>query len=281
MNENGLVLIDKEEGMTSRFIDNQIGKLFLTRKVGHLGTLDPFATGLLIVGVRKGTKFFPYLPEGKKRYQATLVLGAKTLTGDKEGELLFKKEVPDLEKSTILRVFEGFLGKSLQKPPLYSAIKVDGKPLYKYARENKTVERKEREIEIYSLKLLSLEGNKISFEALVKKGTYIRVLGEDIAQKLGTYGYLESLRRLEDAGVSVSKAKRLSEITKEDILDPTPFLKLKTYSLSLEEWKDVFNGRKIRLSSNEERLLLLFEGKAVFIYKNIGDSLFEAERGFF
>lgn len=267
--------------MTSRFIDNRIGKLFGTRKVGHLGTLDPFATGLLIVGINKGTKFFPYLPEEKKTYKATLVLGKKTSTGDKEGEVLLEKEVPILDESKINEALQSFLGKSLQTPPLYSAIKIDGKPLYKYARENKTVERKEREIEIYSLKLLSFEEKRLTFEAVVKKGTYIRVLGEDIAAKLGTCGHLESLRRLEDAGISLSQAKHLSDITEEDIHDPTPFLKMPTYQLSPLEWKGVFNGRKISLSSNEKRLLLLFEGKAVFIYKNIGNNLFEAERGLF
>ena len=281
MCRSGLIFIDKEEGMTSRFIDNRIGKMFGTRKVGHLGTLDPFATGLLIVGINKGTKFFPYLSEEKKTYRATLLLGEKTTTGDKEGEVLLKKEVPPFDENKINEVLQSFLGKSLQTPPLYSAIKIDGKPLYQYARENKKVERKEREIEIYSLKLLSFEGKKLTFEAVVKKGTYIRVLGEDIARRLGTCGHLESLKRLEDAGIFLTQAKPLNEITEKDILDPTPFIKIPIYDLSAQEWKDVSNGRKISLPSSEKRLLLLFEGKAVFIYRKISDQLFEAERGLF
>lgn len=281
MEKNGFLFIDKEEGMTSRYVDNRLGKLFQTRKVGHLGTLDPFATGLLIVGINKGTKFFPYLSEDKKTYRASLVLGKKTSSGDKEGEVLDEKAVPPLSENQIEGVLHSFLGKSYQMPPMTSAIKINGKPLYQYAHQNITIERKEREIEIYSIKPLSFDGKTLLFEASVRKGTYIRTLGEDIALRLGTFGYLESLRRIEDANIDVSKAKKLSEITTEDILEPTPFLHFPTYPLSEEEWKDVSNGKKMRFLSKEKKLLLLYGDKAVFIYNRAENGIYIPERGLF
>ena len=281
MDKSGLLFIDKEEGMTSRFVDNRIGKLFGTRKVGHLGTLDPFATGLLIVGINKGTKFFPYLCEERKTYEASLVLGKKTSTGDKDGVILEEKPIPLLEEGQIEGVLQSFLGKSYQTPPMTSAIKIDGKPLYQYAHQNITIERKEREIEIYTIKPLSFDGKRLLFETSVREGTYIRTLGEDIASRLGTCGYLAALRRLVDANIDVSKAKKISDITEKDVLEPTPFLHFPTYSLSEEEWKDVSNGKKMRFPSNEKKLLLLFDKKAVFIYNRAENGIYLPERGLF
>ena len=140
MELNGLFLIDKVENMTSRDVDNAIQKKFQTRKVGHLGTLDPFATGLLIVGINKGTKLLSYIEDNYKTYIAVLKLGSFTTSGDLTGKVKENLAVPTLTNEEINRVLLGFLGKSMQKPPVFSAKKINGKELYKYAHKNQTVD---------------------------------------------------------------------------------------------------------------------------------------------
>ena len=198
MEKNGLIFIDKQVGMTSRDVDFQIMKIFGTKKVGHLGTLDPFASGLLVVGVNEGTKLLSAFEESEKTYEAELILGKKTNTGDLTGEVVEEKDVPEIDDRLINVTLKTFLGKSTQTPPMYSAIKVNGRPLYSYARNNETVDVADREIEIRQIALLKYykEEKKIHFFVTVSKGTYIRTLGEDIAEKLGTVGYLKNLRRL-------------------------------------------------------------------------------------
>ena len=281
MCNSGFLLVDKEEGVTSRFVDNKIGFLFGTKRVGHLGTLDPFATGLLLVAVNKATKFLPYVEDDRKTYEATLLLGAKTDSGDKDGQIVEEMPIPPLSEETIGRVFDSFLGKQKQLPPLRSAIKVNGKPLYKYAIEGKEVAIKEREVFIHFLALQSFDGPSIRFEATVSKGTYIRSLGEDIASALGSVGHLTSLRRLRDGDVSVLKAKRLSEISKQDLLDPASFVSLPSFDLGSSEWEKVKNGGKIHLDLSCDKVLLRYEGKAMFVYRKCGEGLYEAERGLF
>ena len=127
---DGIILLNKDKGMTSRNVDNAIGHLFHTKRVGHLGTLDPFATGLLVIGVNKGTKFLTYLDDSKKTYIAKLHLGKKTSTGDIDGEIFEEKDVPNFSQEEIEEVFASFLGEGEQIPPMTSAIKIDGVPLY-------------------------------------------------------------------------------------------------------------------------------------------------------
>lgn len=281
MCKSGFLLIDKEEGVTSRFVDNKVGFLFGTKRVGHLGTLDPFATGLLLVAVNKATKFLPYVQDDRKTYEATLLLGIKTDSGDKDGQIIEEKDVPSLTEEKIKSVFLSFLGKQKQLPPLRSAIKVNGKPLYKYAIEKKEVAIKERDVYIHSLKLLSFDTRSIRFEAIVSKGTYIRSLGEDIASRLGSVGHLAALRRLADGDISVLSAKRLSEVSSKDLIDPASLVSLPSFDLSQKEWEKVKNGCKIHLDLAYEKVLLRYERKAMFVYSKCGEGLFEAERGLF
>lgn len=154
MEKNGLIFIDKQVGMTSRDVDFQIMKIFGTKKVGHLGTLDPFASGLLVVGVNEGTKLLSAFEESEKTYEAELILGKKTNTGDLTGEVVEEKDVPEIDDRLINVTLKTFLGKSTQTPPMYSAIKVNGRPLYSYARNNETVDVADREIEIRQIALL-------------------------------------------------------------------------------------------------------------------------------
>ena len=279
---SGILYVDKPAGMTSRALDNAIQKRFSTRKVGHLGTLDPFATGLLLVAVEKGTKSLAYLQDGKKTYQAELVLGKKTSTGDPEGEVIEEKEIPTLSKEKVKEALSSFLGESYQLPPMTSAIKVDGVALYELAHKGKEIEREKRKIYIHDIRLLKLEGNVLYFEATVSSGTYIRVLGEDIAEKLGTVGYLKSLRRTSVGDISIENAIPLEEISEADFHDPSEAIDLRKVEIQSEAMlKDIQNGKKMPLHSKEDKILFTHHGEAFAVYKKEKEGLYAAERGLF
>lgn len=273
--DSGLILIDKPEGMTSRQVDNAIQKIFHTRKVGHLGTLDPFATGLLIIAVNKGTKVLPFLQDEEKTYIATLRLGQGSSTGDKDGELFPLEDKQAFTKAEIEAVLPSFLGESTQIPPMTSAIKVDGTALYKLAHQGKEIEREPRKIRIDALNFLSLKGNDLTFITTVSKGTYIRVLGEDIAKALGSKGHLIALRRVKIGDVSVDDAIPLEKANKTSLLDPAPFLsRYRTHVCSIKEEKGVRNGCALALPYGEEEILALssaHEALAILVKKPNGD----------
>lgn len=268
MSENGILFIDKPIGMTSREVDNKIGKLFHTRSVGHLGTLDPFASGLLILGVNKGNKYLPFLGDERKTYVATLELGSKTSTGDPTGEIVEQKPYELRTFEEINRVLQGFLGKGSQIPPMTSAIKMQGKALYELAHEGKTIEREPRPIEIFEIRLLEVNLSGIRFECSVSAGTYIRVLGEDIAVALGTVGHLISLRRTCVGGIEVGQAKRLDAIEMENLLEPSPYLCLPKIAVEGEKAKKIRNGMTIiEQNVNEARIVYTENGIALAVYE--------------
>ena len=195
---DGIVIINKTKGCTSHDIVYKVKKIF-NEKVGHTGTLDPMAEGVLPILIGKGTLVSKYLINHNKKYIVRLHLGQKTETADIEGKIIEEKPV-DIELLTedyIKNVFSTFIGKQKQTPPIYSAIKVNGKKLYEYARKGQSVEIEPRIIEIYDMNLLSFsrEFGEIEFEVFCGKGTYIRSLCEDIAEKFGTVGYMKSLKR--------------------------------------------------------------------------------------
>ena len=169
---DGILLVNKPIGMTSRDVVNILMKKFNTKKIGHTGTLDPFANGLLIITINKGTKISSFLEDLNKEYIAELKLGESTTTLDLEGEVLKQKEVSlPLNQSKVEEVLNSFIGKIKQVPPMYSAIKIDGEELYKKARRGEVVERKEREVEISSIDLLSITKEKMLFKVDCSKGT--------------------------------------------------------------------------------------------------------------
>ena len=186
---NGVLIINKPKGYTSHDIVNVVRKKLNTKKVGHTGTLDPDATGVLPILIGTATKISKYLIEHKKIYMATVKLGYKTDTADASGKIIKEdKYFQKIDDKKIEDILASFLGKQKQVPPMYSAIKVDGKKLYEYAREGKEVEVKPREIEIYDICLEGYDNNnyEISFKVNCSKGTYIRTLCESVAEKLGT-----------------------------------------------------------------------------------------------
>lgn len=217
-NMNGFLLIDKENSWSSRDVCNKIQGLFHMKKVGHIGTLDPFATGLLIVSLGKATKAGQFLESADKTYLATLKLGESRDGGDITGETLLKKEVPNLNKELILDVFNKFIGEIDQIPPLKSAVHFNGERLYRYAQKNEIVTPPSRKVNINSIELVDYSIDEITFRCNVSKGTYIRVLGEDIAKALHTVGYLSSLRRESISSISVINAKKINEISENDVI---------------------------------------------------------------
>lgn len=277
---SGSLLIDKEIGLTSRQEVNNVSRLLGEKKAGHIGTLDPFADGLLIVLLGKSTKISPFLEGMDKTYMATLKLGQKTDSGDLTGNVVEEVSIPNLTKERIEAILASFLGKQSQLPPMYSAIKVDGKELYKYAREGKEIERKSREITIYELKLLSYNDKELTFIAKVSKGTYIRTLGEDIAERLGTVGHLTKLTRLSIGPYSIEKAKKSKDVTLDDLISSEKMLEfMPSLELDQELAKKASNGMHFRLPTEENLILLKYKGIAIAIYQREKSGVYSCVRG--
>jgi tRNA pseudouridine55 synthase len=192
---SGILLLDKPRGLSSNAALQRVRALFGREKAGHVGSLDPLATGMLPICLGEATKVAGEILAGRKCYRFTVSLGARTTTGDAEGEVSERAAVPALERAPIETVLERFLGAGEQIPPMYSALKRAGQPLYRLARAGVTVERAARVIEVSWLRLLALEAPSITLEVLCSKGTYVRVLAQDIAAALGTLGHVSMLRR--------------------------------------------------------------------------------------
>lgn len=212
MNINGILILNKQVEITSRQSVSVIKRVFKVKKAGHAGTLDPFATGVLPVFLGKATKIAQFISGDPKSYRATLQLGRKTDTLDLTGEVIAEKSIPKLTLSQIKKVSQEFIGETEQIPPMFSAIKVKGQPLYKAARQGKTVERKSRKINIHRFEINSYSKGKISFTVDCNPGTYIRVLAEDLAERLGTMGHLISLERTGSGGFLIDHSVTLTEI---------------------------------------------------------------------
>lgn len=277
---SGCLLINKNVGKTSRQEVNEVSKRLKEKKVGHIGTLDPFASGLLIVLVGKATKISQFLEKKDKTYVAELKLGKQTDTGDKDGNVVLEKEIPSLKKDDVINVLNSFLGESYQLPPMYSAIRKNGKHLYEYARKGQEIEREKRLINVYDIKLLSFENDTIIFLAKVSKGTYIRTLGEDIAKKLNCVGYLSSLERIAIGNYSIRNSIK-SEEASIDKLIPIEEM-LKDYpSILLDEnmAKKALNGVPLTLNCKEEEILIKDHNGIIAIYKKDHDNIYNCLRG--
>jgi tRNA pseudouridine55 synthase len=281
---DGVVFIDKEAGVTSRYVDNQIAKRFGTKKVGHLGTLDPFATGLLILAVGKATKFLPYIDDSKKSYLASLKLGVSSSTGDPEGQLRpSEKPLRDISDAQIAAVLKTFLGKHSQIPPMASAIKIDGTPLYQLERSGEEIERKPRDIEVFDICLLRHEADHFDFVCTVSKGTYIRTLGEDIAKSLGTVGYLTALRRLSIGPWQLRHAHSLAALDEHSLIDPTILVSaMKHVEVDAAVAAKAKSGIALPFDAAlGAKILLCQHSVAIAVYALNPDGLYHSERGLF
>jgi len=193
---NGIVLLDKPKGLSSNHALQRVRRLFDAQKAGHTGTLDPMATGLLPICLGEATKFSSHLLEADKVYRTRVELGVITDTGDAEGVAVERHDVPELTAQDVETVLARFRGDIDQVPPMYSALKHQGKKLYELAREGKQVERAARRVSVYDARLLSFEGTAFELEVSCSKGTYIRTLAEDIGKALGCGGHISQLRRI-------------------------------------------------------------------------------------
>ena len=206
---NGFVVIDKPAGITSHDVVSRVRRILGTRKVGHTGTLDPFATGVLPVAVNDGTKTIPFLDEGLKCYEALMQLGVATDTLDLTGTVIRKADWLPVTREAVDTVLKRFTGHLSQMPPMYSAIKQAGQPLYKLARQGQVVERTAREIDIHSLDLLSFAPPFVSFRVVCSRGTYVRTLADDMGEMLGCGGALKELRRIASGPFEISASVTL------------------------------------------------------------------------
>lgn len=219
---NGVLIVDKPGGMTSHDVVRRIRRLCQTRRVGHSGTLDPMATGLMLVAVGEGTRVVQFLVEGDKTYQATLQFGTATTTQDAEGEVTLQRPVDHLEDAAVLQACQQMVGELQQIPPMYSAIKIKGVALHRLARQGIEVERPPRAVQIRSLTVKKLSLPQLSFEVECSKGTYIRTLCHDLGHKLGTAAHLSSLRRIRSGSFDINEAvtlEWLEQASEEDIIE--------------------------------------------------------------
>lgn len=214
---SGVLLLDKPNGISSYAALTQAKRLFMSpkfdsKKAGHTGTLDPMATGLLPICFGDATKFSSFGLDADKGYTAIIKLGEKTDTGDKEGQIIAQKDVPVFEQSELDKLAVSLMGEQMQTPPMYSALKKDGKKLYEYARDGIEIERQPRPIVIHHLALNKLSNDEIALDVICSKGTYVRVLGETVAERLGTVGHLTVLHRTSTGGFDVAGAISLDDL---------------------------------------------------------------------
>ncbi|MGN1182048.1 MAG: tRNA pseudouridine(55) synthase TruB [Faecalibacillus sp.] len=277
---DGILLINKPAGYTSHDIVNIVRKQLHTKKVGHCGTLDPDATGVLVVCINKATKVIQFLTCDSKIYRATLSLGRSTDTYDASGKIIEEKKVGEILQDDVKNVLNHFLGKSLQYPPMYSAIKINGKKLYEYARKGEQIEVKAREIEIYQIDLISFDGKNIVFDVMCSKGTYIRSLCVDIAHQLGYPGHMSSLIRMRSGQFDITQCCSLEDLknncfsllTIDEALDNFP-------KMIVEDENIVFHGKKIKSTIGEQVAICNKTGHVLAIYGPDGNGFLKNIRG--
>ena len=211
---DGVLLIDKPGAHTSHDVVARLRGILKMKRIGHAGTLDPMATGLLVMLVGKATKLSQYLMSVEKEYTGTIELGKVTNTQDAEGEVLSSAPVPVLTESDVRKALAGFLGDQYQIPPMFSAIKIAGKPLYKSARAGEEVEREPRFIRVMNYELTRWESPELDFRVLCTKGTYVRTLAHDLGQRLGCGAHLKALRRISSGTLNVARAVTLEQLQK-------------------------------------------------------------------
>ena len=259
---NGILLLDKPKGLSSNRALGWTKKIFNAKKAGHAGTLDPLATGILPILFGEATKFAEFGLDSDKRYFADIYLGTKTSTGDVEGEVIEKKSFN--KDINVVKILDSFIGMQYQLPPMYSALKHQGKPLYKYARAGQEIKRNRRRIDIKSIKLVSLKNSFLRIDVTCSKGTYIRTLAEDIGEKLGSCAHLYNLRRVGvgifdiDQSININKLELLAS-SKPDVLSH----KLRPVDSFINHWpsmqlnvqqeKKFLNGQPIRVSPYNQR----------------------------
>ncbi len=266
---NGVIIVDKPSGVTSRDVVNVICKKFNTKKVGHTGTLDPIATGVLAICIGKATKLVEVLTSNDKEYIAEVKLGILTDTLDTDGKVI-KEEKNVINKEDLLNVLNSFIGTYNQEVPIYSAVKINGKKLYEYAREKKEIELPKRSVEIKNIKLLDFKEDSYTFEVRVSKGTYIRSLIKDINDKLGVIGVMSNLKRTKQGKFDIKDAFSLENIQNDDykILSITDVLKDDNCVIINDNLYNVIkNGGLIDSIYKDDYVTFIYKDEVIAIYK--------------
>jgi tRNA pseudouridine55 synthase len=240
-NVNGILLLDKPIGMSSNAALQTVKRLYNAKKAGHTGSLDPLASGMLPICFGEATKFSQYLLDTDKRYRVICKLGITTATGDAEGDILQRREVPDLTKKQVEKILQQFRGEIEQVPSMYSAIKQNGEPLYKLARQGITVERKARAITIYDLEIINLQKDVLELDIHASKGTYVRTLVADIGELLGCGAYITNLHRTSVGQYATEQMHSLESL--QELAGQSDFAALDALLLPIETmfiaWSDL------------------------------------------
>ncbi len=267
---DGIILVNKPKNMTSRDVVNEIVKKFNTKKVGHTGTLDPIATGLLVVCINKGCKLVPLLTNHDKTYLATVKLGIKTDTYDITGKVLEENNDYKLSKEELISTLDSFKGSYEQEVPIYSSVKVNGKKLYEYARNNIPVELPKHLVKIYDINLVDFNNDSFSFRVSVSKGTYIRSLINDIGNKLSIPMAMIDLKREVVGEFNISDAKNIEDITSDDIIPIKDIFNMK--KIIVDDpilLKKINNGVKLENIYDSDYVMFINNDKCIAIYKDI------------
>ncbi len=280
---DGIILVNKPAGKTSADIVRIVKKKLNVKKVGHAGTLDPLATGLLIILINKGTKISNYLLTSNKEYQVKLKLFLKTDTGDITGNVLKTNEFKVLEDSVVKKAVNSFDGIEYdQVPPIYSAIKVKGKKLYQYARNNEKVDIVSRKVTIKKISniIYNSKTGTIIFTVSCTKGTYIRSLVEDIAMALGLYGTMQELKRIKSGLFEVKNSVMIEDISNTNIISIYEALEInKCTIVDYENYKDVVNGKRLLIDNDNKIIFIANKRTILAIYSNNNDGSFSCLRG--
>jgi len=276
---HGVFLLNKPLGISSNAALQKVRWLLRAEKAGHTGALDPLASGLLPICFGEATKFSHFLLDSTKRYQTTIQLGHSTTTGDVEGEILHEQVVPELTEAKIQQVLNQFVGEIQQIPPMYSALKKQGRPLYELARKGIEVEREARPITIEAIQLLSFTESSITLDVTCSKGTYIRVLGEDIAKALGTQGHLTYLHRIQTGhfelipSYTIDYLEGLTEQEREALLLPVYAPVQHFTQIQVPEGRAEYfsRGMESNIEHAAEAQVLVFDGEKCLGLAEIND----------
>lgn len=278
MNPNGVVVVDKPSGMTSHDVVDRVRRIFSTRKVGHAGTLDPDATGILVLGLGTATRLLSFAQEGPKRYMAEAEFGRTTTTQDASGEVVEERPV-DVDPERIRAAAARFVGAIAQVPPMVSAVKVGGERLYKKARRGEMIEREARAVTIHHLEMTSFDdsSDRAHFDVLCSGGTYVRTLVHDIGQSLGCGAHLVALRRTEASGFTESDATPLADLTPAELRPPLEIVRaLPQVKLDDDAARLVADGRPLPSDGSYEqgrKVALVHDGELLAVYERKGANL--------
>ncbi|ATZ18699.1 tRNA pseudouridine synthase B [Williamsoniiplasma somnilux] len=280
---SGIFIVDKPEGLSTNAVIQKVKRKFNIKKIGHAGTLDPLATGVVVCLVNSATKISDFLLNADKQYLVTVKLFVATDSYDADGTIIEQQEPWKIETSQVEAVIAKFNGLTYkQTPPIYSAIKVNGKKLYEYARENTQIAVEPREITIQALEFVNFQNDEITLKIDCSKGTYVRSLIVDIAKELGTIAHVKTLRRTQSGGFAINSAKSLDTLEENDLISLRQTLLLsKQTIITVNNIKDVEFGKKILLSNCDVDLVFIEDDKQNIIacYQREKNDLFACRRG--